>query len=491
VKVFFFILLFSSQLTFGRPLVIGSKKFTESVILSEILRLGLRSSGTEAIHRKELGGTTLLWNALKNGDIDIYPEYSGTLQEEILQEGNLPFEEMKEKLRSMGIGISAPLGFNDTYAIGLREERARDLGITKISDLNSHPKLRFGFASEFMERRDGWPGLSKEYELRHKNVRGIDHDVAYRALDAGEIDVIDLYSTDAEIPYYKIRVLEDDLSFFPPYEAVFLYRLEEKEKLLPFLTKIEGSLSESEMSDLNRAVKIEKKPANEVASKFLKRKLNIDISFRRTNRVSRLIERSLEHAKLVSISLFFAVLFAIPLGILAAKNRHLGNLILITVSTIQTIPALALLVLLIRPLTLVGLPGIGDTPALIALFLYSLLPIVRNTHAGITQIPLPLQETAAVLNLSRKTRLLKIELPLALPLILAGIKTSLVLNIGFATLGALIGAGGYGQSILTGIRLDNYALIMEGAIPAALLAILTQQFFEVLEKKIVSRGLRS
>lgn len=484
----FFIL---SSTAFAKPLVVGSKKFTESVILGEILRLNLSHDAIEAEHSRELGGTALLWNALLNGDVDLYVEYSGTIQEEILKSGPLAEEKMRKLLSEKGIGMSKPLGFNNTYAIGMSEVKAQKLGIEKISDLRLHSKLRFGWAEEFMERKDGWPGLKRIYQFSHENVRGIDHDVAYRALVSDDIDVMDLYSTDAEIPYYELRTLKDDKFYFPRYEAILLYRLDKKEQLVPLLVRLQNSISEKEMAEMNRLVKIEKKGSTVVAADFIKRKMNLDIDYKLVTWKDRVFKRSLEHLKLVAISLFLAVLIAIPLGVVAAKTKFTGQLILMVVSTVQTVPALALLVLLIRPLHLLGLPGIGDVPALIALFLYSLLPIVRNTHAGLTQIPKHLQETASVLNLSNTTRLWKIELPLALPLILAGIKTSLVLNIGFATLGALVGAGGYGQSILTGIRLDDYQFIFEGAFPAAILALFAQKVFDLIEKRIISRGLRS
>lgn len=481
MKLLLSLFLFTT-LVQAKPMVVASKKFTESVILGEILRLGLKDQGQEIRHQRELGATALLWDALLNGDIDLYPEYTGTIQEEIFRREFPSVEELRTHLKEKGIGLSLPLGFNNTYAIGMLEERATALEIKTISDLRSQPSLRFGWADDFMERKDGWPGIRKTYQLPHTKVRGIDHDIAYRALVTKDIDVMDLYSTDAEIPYYKIRILEDDRSFFPHYDAVILYRLDKEKELKPLLDKLTGKITEAEMSEMNRLVKIERKTSTEVAAQFLKSKLNTEVKVKRITWKDRIFKRSLEHFKMVFLSMLLAILVAIPLGVVAAKKKSLGNLILMVVSTLQTIPALALLVLLIKPLNLLGLPGIGDTPAIIALFLYSLLPILRNTHAGITQIPKELQETASVLNLSRKTRLRKIEFPLALPLILAGIKTSLVMNIGFATLGALVGAGGYGQSILTGIRLDDYQLILEGALPAALLAILAQKIFDLFEK---------
>jgi osmoprotectant transport system permease protein len=158
--------------------------------------------------------------------------------------------------------------------------------------------------------------------------------------------------------------------------------------------------------------------------------------------------------------------------------------ILAVAGVLQTVPSLALLVLMIPLL------GIGAPPAIAALLLYSLLPIVRNVHAGLRAIPEPLRESAEALGLPPAARLLRVELPLASPAILAGIKTSAVINVGTATLGALIGAGGYGQPILTGIRLDDAGLLLEGAVPAALLALAVQGLFDGLERVLAPRGLR-
>ena len=485
-----FTLIFFSLQLMAKPIVVGSKKFTESVILGEAMRLLLKSQDLEAKHKAELGGTRILWNALVSGDIDIYPEYSGTIEEELLKKKTTDLSEIRTALKKDGIGVSEALGFNNTYAIGMKRTRAQELGIDSISDLKNFPDLKIGWSSEFRQRQDGWPGLKATYQLPHKFIRGLDHDVAYRALGQGDIDVIDLYSTDAEIQYYDILILKDDKDYFPKYEALFLYRLDKEEVLMPALLALSGTISDEKMSSLNRQAKIDKKSSTEVAAGLLKEILDAEVTFKVSGRKDRILLRSLEHFKLVGVSLLFAILVAIPLGIIVAKSKKFGQLILMIVSAIQTIPALALLVMMIKPLSMIGLSGIGDTPAYIALFLYSLLPIVRNTYSGMEQIPMGLQETAAVFNLSPSTRLLKIELPLAMPAILTGIKTSLVMNIGFATLGALVGAGGFGQPILTGIRLDDYGMILEGAIPAAILALLAQKIFDWMERFLISPGLR-
>lgn len=469
---------------------IGSKKFTESVILGEIATQLLVKEGFEATHKSQLGGTAILWNGLLSGELDIYPDYTGTLIQEVLADEQLEsFDELVRALNAKGIQVTAPLGFNNTYAIGMRESRAANLGISTISALQSHADLKGGFSNEFMDRGDGWPGLRDTYALPQREVRGLDHDLAYRALEAGNIDMMDLYSTDAEIQYYDIRILDDDLQFFPAYQAVILYRADLTERypgVNQILKKLEQQIDEAGMTRLNALAKLDKIPEPQVAARYLNETFfsEDNIVVEEVTRWDRIWQATIEHLWLVLISLGSAILLAIPLGIVAARYAGLGQLILGIVGVIYTIPSLALLVFMIPLL------GIGGPPALVALFLYSLLPIVRNTHAGLTDIPQPLLESAEALGLSPATKLLRIELPLASRSILAGVKTSAIINIGTATLGALIGAGGYGQPILTGIRLDDTSLILEGAIPAALLAIVAQLLFDGLEKVIIPKGLQ-
>ena len=469
----------------GRPLVVGSKKFTESVILGEMAAQLLGDAGFEATHRAELGGTRVLWEALLRGDVDAYPEYTGTLLQEILAGEALPDEAaLRARLAAFGVGMTAGLGFDDTYALGMREETAARLGIATVSDLRDHPALTFGLTNEFMDRADGWPGLRTAYGLPQRDVRGLDHDLAYRALADGAIALTDLYSTDAEIPYYGLRVLRDDRAFFPEYRAVLLYRLGLPPGAVAALGRLSGRIDEAAMQSLNARAKLERVPEPVVASEFLRAALGVDADVAVAGFWDRLWQRTEEHLALVGLALLASVLVAIPLGVGAAKVAPLEQPVLGVVGVLYTIPSLALLVFMIPLL------GIGAAPAVVALFLYGLLPIVRNTHAGLKGIAPPLRESAEALGLAPMARLRLIELPLAMPSILAGVKTSAVLTIGTATLGALIGAGGYGQPILTGIRLDDTALILEGAIPAALLALLAQGLFEGAERLLVPRGLR-
>ncbi len=468
-----------------QPVRIGSKQFTESVILGEIARLSARDAGVDAVHKRELGGTSILWKALQQGDIDAYPEYTGTLTQELLKDvpANADIATLRATLKPLGIGITDSLGFDNTYAIGMPADEAADLGITRISDLRDHPDLRFGFSNEFMDRGDGWPGLQRAYALPQTRVSGMDHALSYRAAASGAVDAIDLYSTDAEIPYYHLRTLIDDRHYFPRYEAVYLYRLPLEQSAPDFvavLHKLADRIDEHTMRAMNAAVKLEGRSDRAVAAEFLGTRVEPG----RHGLWQRLRQRSVEHVELVAISLALALALAIPLGILAARLRRLGQLVIGATGVLQTVPSLAMFVFMIPLL------GIGKWPAVAALFLYSLLPIVRNTHAGLVGIAPELRESAAALGLPSHVQLRRIELPLAMRSILAGIKIAAVINVGTATLAALIGAGGYGQPILTGIRLDDVGLILQGAVPAALLALLVQGVFELVERALTPRGLR-
>lgn len=463
-------------------LQVGSKNFTESVILGELVQQQAQALGLFMQHRPALGGSAILWRALQDGSIDLYPEYTGTLTQELLPDARrLDRKMLAARLASLGIGISEPLGFDNGYALGMRREQAEALGIARLSDLQAHPQLRFGLSNEFMNRSDGWPGLRTRYQLDAQRLRGMDHDLAYRAIESGDIDVIDLYTTDAEIAYYDLRALRDDRAYFPRYEAVLLYRTaayDNSPALRRLLDALAGRIDRKQMRAMNAAVKIEGRSEAEVASEFLGLHAGSHTQASVRHLMRRLWQRTLEHLTLVGLSLLLALLLGLPLGIVAAQRPRLSQAVLAATSVLQTIPALAMLVFLIPLL------GIGARPAIAALFFYSLLPIVRNTVAGLDGIAQGLRESAAALGLPRRVRLLRIELPLALPMILAGISTAAVINIGTATLGALIGAGGYGQPILTGIRLDDIALILEGAVPAAAMALVTQQLFRALERRL-------
>lgn len=480
----------------GAQVRIGSKKFTESVILGETLRLLAANAGLEAVHYREFGGTRIVFDALEAGQIDVYPEYTGTIVHEILAGKELPNEEaVRRELQARGLGISKSLGFSNTYAIALTKKRAAELGIEKISDLKRHPELKLALTHEFLDRGDGWPALARRYDLPQRNVVGVDHDLAYPQLLAGEIDAIDVYSTDAMIHRGDLAVLEDDLNFFPRYDAVWLYRQEAVDRyprLLAAIRQLEGAISEPTMRKLNDLVESRERSESQAAADFLRTHLGVNAEAERTSWGRMVLTHVGEHLDLVRRSLLPAIVVGVALGIFCQRRRRIGRVVLAAVGLLQTIPSLALLVLLLPVVAALGYASIGEgsVTAVIALFAYCLLPIVRNTFTGLDGIPRGTVESATVLGLSPLSKLAEIELPISLPIILAGIRTAAVQNVGFATLGAIIGAGGLGQPILRGIRLNDVPLILSGAIPAALLALLLQFAIDGLEWAVVPRGLK-
>jgi osmoprotectant transport system permease protein len=391
---------------------------------------------------------------------------------------------LADTLARYGVAMTEPLGFNNTYAIGVRADLADSLDLRTIGDLRRHPELQLGFSNEFMDRSDGWPGLQDAYNLP-QDARGVDHDLGYRGLVNGSLDAIDLYSTDAEIEQYDIRVLEDNRDYFGTYEAILLYRTDLPAAAEAGLQQLEGRFSEQTMQGLNARAKIDQVEEPVVAANYLNEALNLEATAETPSRMERVGVRTEEHLVLVGLSLGLAILLGIPLGILAAKSRIVGPGVLLVVGIIYTIPSLALLAVMVPPL------GVGQLPAVLALFLYSLLPIVWNTYTGLNDLSRPLVESAEALGLSAASKLVRVEIPLAARSILAGVKIAAVINIGTATLGALIGAGGYGQPILTGIRRANLGLILEGTVPAAVLTILVLALLEILERTLLPRSMRT
>jgi osmoprotectant transport system substrate-binding protein/osmoprotectant transport system permease protein len=465
-------------------LKIGSKRFTESYILGEVLRQA--AAGTTAVeYRPGMGNTGILYAALKAGSIDLYPEYTGTIAREILKvEGNPSLAEIDQALARQGLGVAVKLGFNNGYALALREDRAAALGIRTLSDLAKHPGLKLGLSQEFIGRADGWSGLKAAYRMPYATPSGLDHGLAYEAIAAGRIDVMDIYSTDAKIERFKLRVLEDDRNFFPRYDAVLLHRRDVPGRFPEAwraLQALEGKIDERRMMRMNAAAELDGRSFAQAAAllepgvkpQSAARRNFLDVLFGPD-----FLRLTGEHLLLVFASLAASIVAGVPLGVAAAKFPRVAQLILGTVGVIQTIPSLALLAFLIA---LVG--AIGTLPALVALFLYALLPIVRNTHAGLTGIARGMRQAAMALGLSTRDRVLLVEVPLALPSILAGINTSAVINVGTATIAAFIGAGGYGERIASGLALNDNATLLAGAIPAAALALLIQGVFELGERR--------
>jgi osmoprotectant transport system permease protein len=475
-------------------LTVGSKRFAESHILGEVLTQTANAVGeAHATHQSGLGNTGIVFAALQGGSIDVYPEYTGTISQELLKSKTpLTLHAMNAQLAPLGLAVGVPLGFNDTYALAMPEDRAQKLGIKTLSDLARHPELRLGLSQEFLKRADGWPGVKAAYGLPFPAPQGLDHGLAYEAIAGGQIDVTDIYSTDSKIAKYKLRVLDDDKHYFPAYDAVLLYRKDLPTRLPKTWAKFQalaGKISAPQMIALNAQVEIQNQTPPAVAAAYLAGNSPSTTveheSFWSVLFAPDFWPETRQHLFLVFVSLALSVLVAIPLGIWAARSPGAAQPILSVTGLIQTIPSLALLAFLI-PL----LHRIGPVPAIVALFLYSLLPIVRNTYTGLTDIAPSLRESAAALGLPPGARLRLIELPLASRAIFAGIKTAAVINVGTATIAAFIGAGGYGNRISQGLENNNDLLLLSGAIPAAALALLVQYGFDLLDRAVVPAGLR-
>lgn len=467
-------------------MIIGSKKFTESYVLAEIAKRSFENAGITTEHRQGMGGTIILWEALRTGQISVYPEYTGTIAEEILKRpGAMSPEAMRSELAKSGVGMSAELGFNNTYALVMRRDAAAARGITKITDLRNHPALRFGLTHEFIERRDGWRPLAARYQLPAADLKGIDHGLGYQALRSGSIDVKDAYSTDAKIAENDLVTLADDLGFFPQYKAVFLYRLALGPAALAALRKLDGTLDEARMIRLNAEAERQKNYAR-AADLYFAGDTSTGAQSTSPSLARNLTRWTTRHLQLAGISLLLAIIVGVPLGIVASRGGGIGQVILGFTSAVQTIPSLALLALLVP----VPFFGISARTAIAALFLYGLLPIVRNTATGLQDISQPIRESAIALGLTPAAQLRQIYLPIASRTILAGIKTSAVISIGTATLAALIGAGGLGEPIISGLNLNDHGTILQGAIPAAVLALLVQWSFDLLDRLLIPKGVR-
>jgi len=477
------------------PLVVGSKRFTESYVLGEILAQTLVASGQRATHKPGLGNTGILEQALASGAVDLYPEYTGTIVRELLKrEGNPSLDELNRWLAPRGLKVAVPLGFNNTYALAMTEKRARALGIRRISDLFAPAAsgLTLGLSHEFLERADGWPALRKAYGERAGAPVGIDHGIAYDAIAAGRVDVIDVYSTDAKLGRLGLTVLEDDRGFFPKYDAVVLMRASVDPAPLE---KLAGSIDAATMIAMNGEVELDGRNFAETARKFLAGGFAAARAASAASGAApapqrapaSLLERvfapdfgrlAAEHLLLVFGSLALAIIVGVPLGIAAWRWPASEQVVLGAVAVLQTIPSLALLAFLIA---LLG--AIGVVPAVIALFLYALLPIVRNTHAGLQSVSGGMAQAALSLGMTARQALAHVQLPLAAPTLLAGVKTAAVINVGTATMAAFIGAGGFGERIVAGLAVNDSRVMLAGALPAAALALLVQAAFDLAERR--------
>ena len=474
----------------AEPVRVASKNFAENYLLAEIVAQLLEGQGIAVERAFGLGGTLICYQALLNDEIDLYVEYTGTLSQAILQRPEVTGrEELNAVIAERGLHLMPQLGFNNTYAIAVRRQLAESLGLRNIGDLAEYPELRLVFSHEFLERGDGWPGLSKRYALPH-SVEGIEHALAYQAIADGAIDATDAYSTDGELSRYPLRVLEDDLAYFPAYMAAPLVRsewLQGAPVAAQSVRRLAGLMDAEAMQRLNAEVAVSDKSYVEVASEF------IDSNRKALGLEGRVLQsvtatfwadmagHVIRHLQLTGLALGAAIFIGLILSLAVFSNRRLADAVVYFCGLLQTVPSLALLALMIPVF------GIGFTPAVVALFLYSLLPIVRNAVTALATVDPTLVRVSEALGLSRWQQLRYLRVPLSLPMIFAGIRTAAVISIGTATLAAFIGAGGLGEPIVVGLSLNDTDMILRGAIPAAMLAILAEFLFAALQKR-VSRG---
>jgi osmoprotectant transport system permease protein len=490
----------------GAPhIVVGAKKFTEGAVLGELMAQVLETQTGATVERRfNLAGTQVCFDGLRSGALDVYAEYTGTGLRNILGDASgggsasAVFALVSAAFRQrFALTWLAPFGFNNTYVMMMRPDRAAALGIAALSDLAAHP-LRYGVSHEFLQRPDGMPGLRAAYRLDEASAVGIEHDLAYQALADGAIDVSDGYSTDAKILVFGLLTLRDDRGFFPPYEAAPLARADLFTRVPlaePALRLLAGRIDDAAMRRLNHAVEAERRAPADVAAAYLRQLGLSHVAAAPDVRPSGLwallwqrrwitLALTARHLWLTGVAALAAVLVGLPLGIVASRRPALATLALSSAGVLQTIPSIALLAFMLP------LFGIGVAPAIAALFLYGLLPILRNTVAGLRSVDAQLLEVGRGLGMRARDLLWRVELPIAAPVILAGIRTAAVISVGTATLAALIGAGGLGDPIVTGLTVTDTDLVLSGALPAALLAIAVDAGLGGVERLATPRGLR-
>ena len=492
----------------NRSVVVASKPFGESYLLAEMFAQLLEARGFKVDRRPGLGATEIVFRALRVNQVDAYPEYTGTGLLAIL--GERPNSDPRQVYRQVsrefreryGVRWLPPLGFQNTYAIAVRRETARRFKLSTLTDLaRVSQEMKAGLTPDFIGRPDGLPGLEKAYGVHFRSVRALLAAVKYRALAAGEVDVIDGYSTDGFIARYDLVILKDDRGFFPPYEAAALISPGFARDLpagVAALSELSGLLTETDMRRLNQRIEVDATPIPEVAADAL-RDLGLigavpakvqsarDASAGSVlqylwNERETIFRLTLRHMVLVGFSLAAALAFALPLGVILERSRPVAESVIRGVGLLQTMPSIALLAFMIPLL------GIGVVPALVALFLYSLYPILRNTYTGVRDAAPEAVGAAWALGMTPRQILRYVRLPLAAPVIMAGIRTAAVINVGTATLAAFIGAGGLGDPIAAGLALSDTRMILSGALPAALLALLVDGALAVCERLVTPRG---
>ncbi len=491
----------------GPAVVVASKPFGESYLLAEMFAQLLESRGIVVTRRPGLGATEIAFGALRQDEIDVYPEYTGTgllvvlgdsLTDSLRRDPRAVYGRVAEASnRRWQVRWLPPLGFQNSYAIAVRRETAERLSLRTLSDLaREAPQLRAGFTADFIGRADGLPGLVRTYGLRLNEVRPLAPAVKYQALAAGAVDVIDGYSTDGLLARYDLVTLDDDRSFFPPYEAaaVVSARLaRERPDAIAVLTLLSDRLDVVYMRTLNRRLEVDGEEVRTVAAAALanlglvdappplaESRMSGDSGLARYlwERRSTLGALALRHLLLVGIALGAAILVAIPLALILERARGVAEPIIGALGVVQTIPSIAMLAFMIPLL------GIGTTPALVALWLYALYPIARSTYTGVRDADPAAVEAARALGTTPMQELLLVRLPLAAPIIMAGVRTAAIITVGAATLAAFIGAGGLGEPIVAGLALADSRMILSGALPAAVLAILVDGTLAMVERAV-------
>lgn len=277
--------LLISVSSFAQPkeadLVIGGKMGVEPEILMHMYKLLIENQSSLTVELKpNMGGTTFVYNALTSGSIDVYPEFTGTVIVDLLKEQpestdrQKVYEQAKEGLSNrLNLVLLEPMQFNNTYALAIPTSLASEYNLKTISDLKPvEERLKAGFTPEFPEREDGYLGIQKLYGIEVPSVQIMQPELRYTAVDSGEINLVDAYSTDSEIERYKLTVLEDDLNLFPPYQGAPLLKketLEEYPELEEILNKLSGEITDDDMRKMNYEVAVEKKKAGDIAKEFL------------------------------------------------------------------------------------------------------------------------------------------------------------------------------------------------------------------------------
>lgn len=505
----FFVLLSSPAFPQGDRIVVGSKNFMENKLLAEIFAQLIEARTDLSVERRlGLAGTQVCFEALRTGAIDLYPEYTGTGLVSILRQP--PTGDPRtaltavraEFLKRWDVWWLNPLGFDNSYALAVPRSLTAGTPLRTISDLAEiAPSLTAGLGYEFINRPDGLPGLQTRYGLTFQRVQAMQQSLKYQAAAAGEIDVLDVYTTDGRLAEYDFVVLEDDLRFFPPYEASGLIRgstLAQHPELGGVLGLLTNAFDDKTMRQLNYRLQEGGEPLEVVARDALSALHLFVTEDAETQPVSHqeglfaylwskrtdLGGRIIEHLTLAGLALGLGILLAVPLGLLLERHQAIAEPVIRGIGLTQTIPSIALLAFMIPVF------GIGMLPAVIALWIYSLFPIVRNTYSGLRDAAPQAVDSARALGMTEWQILHWVRLPLAAPVIMAGVRTAGVITVGTTTLAAFIGAGGLGVPIVAGLQMANTTVILSGALPAAALALMIDGFLSRVETWVRPRGVQ-